>query len=85
MEDHVHRPIDVDVLGDVVVDELEARVAEQVSDVAAVPGREIVEGDDLVALADQPIRQMRSDEPCPTRDDDPPHAHSARTAGRPMA
>ena len=85
VEDRVDRAVDVDVVGDVVLDEVEAPVAEQVGDVARMAGRQVVERDDVVAIGQQPVRQVRADEAGPAGDDDAPHAQSPRTAGRPTA
>ena len=43
---------------DVVPQKLEAAVIEQMSDVAARPGEEIVDAEHLVILGKQPLAQM---------------------------
>jgi hypothetical protein len=57
----VHRAVDVDVVGDVVLDELEIQ-ASQVSDVGNVSGQQVVDPDNAVALLEQGLGQVRSDE-----------------------
>jgi len=54
--------LDDDRLGDVVAEQLEAMVVEQVIDVAALPGEEVVEAQDLVPHAEQTLAQVRADE-----------------------
>ena len=69
MQHVVHRPFDVDVVGDVVLDELEVAVA-QMRDVRDVAGQQVVDADDRVAAIEQRFREMRADEPGGTGDDD---------------
>ena len=45
-----------------MADELERRVAEQMGDVAPGAGVEVVDAQHLMALADQPLAQMRAQE-----------------------
>ena len=49
-------------LGDVVAQQLEARVADQRYDVVARAGEEVVEAEHLVAVGEQPFAQVRADE-----------------------
>jgi len=46
-----------------VPDEFEARVLEQVFDVALVAGKEVVQAEDFLAPREQPVAQVRADEP----------------------
>ena len=57
----VHRSVDVDVVGDVVLDELEVAIA-QVRDVGDVAGQQVVDADDRVAAIEQRFGEMRADE-----------------------
>ena len=73
MQHVVHRPVDVDVVGDVVADELEIAIA-QVRDVGEVAGQQVVDADDRVAAIEQRFREVRSDEAGGAGDDDAWHA-----------
>jgi hypothetical protein len=55
-------------LGDVVSQQLEAEIVEQVENVFAPAGEEVIEAKHLVALADEPLAKMRANEPRATRD-----------------
>src|SRR6185369_17094888 len=50
-------------LGDVVTQQLEALIVEQVKNVFAPAGEEVVEAEHLVAFADESLTKMRSDKP----------------------
>jgi hypothetical protein len=65
----IDRPVDVDVVGDVVLDELEVAVRE-VRDVGVSPGQQVVDADDRIAAVEQRFREVRSDEPGSAGDDD---------------
>jgi len=62
VQHEVHRAVDVDVVGDVVLDELEIRVARQMRDVADVAGEQVVDADDGIPAIEQRLGQVRSDE-----------------------
>ncbi len=59
---------------DIVPDELELRVPEQVGDVLGRAGDEVIDRDDLVALGEEPIAEVRPDEPGSAGDE---RAHKA--------
>ncbi len=61
----IEDPVDLrqEGLSDVVADEFEGRIADEMFDVSAMAGEVVVEADDLVARVDQPITQMRPEEP----------------------
>ena len=63
------------LLGDVVAHQLEAVVVEQVLDVGARAGEEVVEADDLVAFVQQPLAQVRAEETRATGDQNSPSRH----------
>ena len=71
MQDGVDAPVDVDEVGDVVLDEPEALVARQVRDVVGVAGDEVVHADDRVALREEAVAKMRAEEPRPAGDEHP--------------
>ena len=50
--------------------QLEARMTDEVLDVALRAGEEIVEADDLVASLDQPLAQVRADKAGASGDED---------------
>ena len=70
VENPVHRALDVDEAGDVVLDELEGRVADQVGDVVRRPGDEVVHPDHLVPLGDEPVAEMGAQEAGGAGDED---------------
>ena len=74
VEDRVDLAVDVDVLGDVVLDELEALVAGEVADVARVAGEQVVERDDRVPVGQQAVGEMRADESGAAGDQDARHS-----------
>jgi hypothetical protein len=59
-------------LGDIVAHQLEPVVVEQVLDVRAGSGEEIVEADHLVPFLEQPLAEVRSQEPRSSRDENAP-------------
>ena len=69
MQHEVDRAVDVDVVGDVVLDEREVAVGE-VRDVGGVAGQQVVDADDRVVAIEQRFGQMRSDEAGGAGDDD---------------
>ncbi len=69
VQHEVHRARDVEVLGHVVVQELEPVVAEQVLDVVGPAGRQVVEDDHPRPQADQPAGQVGPEEARPPGDD----------------
>ena len=69
MQHEVDRTVDVDVVGDVVLDEREVAVGE-VRDVGRVAGQQVVDADDLVAAIEQRFGEMRADEAGRAGDDD---------------
>ncbi len=54
---------------DGALDKSELRILEKVADVRIAPSRKVVEGGDLVAVADQVIDEVRADEPRPAGDE----------------
>ena len=53
--------LDIEREGHVVAHQLEARVVEQMRDVALGAGEEVVDADDVVAAFEQPVAQMRAE------------------------
>ena len=53
--------LEQDRLDDVVADELEAGMALEMLDVGALAAEEVVQADDVVPVAQQPLAQMRSE------------------------
>jgi hypothetical protein len=51
-----------------VKQEVEMRMDKKVLDILLPPGDEIVEADDLVALRQEAVREMRTQKPRPARD-----------------
>ena len=56
----------------VMLDETELRMMNEVPDILATPGQEVVEADDDRAVADQPVAEVRPDEPRAARDERDP-------------
>jgi hypothetical protein len=63
MEHAVQWPVDVDLVGYVVLDEAEARLILQMRKIRWIAGDEIVHTDDIVAVLEEAIHQMRAKEP----------------------
>ena len=78
VQDGVQGPLDLDEVRHVVQDELEVVVAPQVGDIGGVPGQEVVHPDHAVALGQEPVTQVRAQEPRRARYED------AHARGRPM-
>ena len=72
MQDEVERAIYVDVVGDIVLDKLESRMAEQVGDVLGPAREEVVHADNFVAFFQQQVAKVRPQE---TRAAGNQHAH----------
>ena len=68
MENVIDLVLDQDVTRDVVLDESEILVPAQVRDVRRVPRDEVIDRNDSMTLGEQPVRQMRAEEPRSTRD-----------------
>src|SRR5271166_1906035 len=54
-------------MADIFLDELKARIVPQVLDVGEAAGQQIVRGHNRIALAQQPVAQVRSQKARPTR------------------
>ena len=69
MKNGVHISFDVNVLAHVVLDERKIRmlVFEQMFDIRPVPGKEIVNAYDIVALSDEFVAQIGADKARSTR------------------
>ncbi len=76
VKDVVEGPVDPDLLGDVVLHELEPRVAD-VLEVRAVAGDEVVHPDDLVTPGEQMVHEMRADETRSAGDESSGHVQYA--------
>ena len=72
VQNEVERAIYVDVVGNVVLNKLESRVAEQVGDVFGPAREEVVHADDFAAFFQQQVAEMRPQE---TRAAGDQHAH----------
>ena len=70
MQDVVHGSVDVDVVGDIVLDELEVGIPRQVRDVGDVAREQVVDADDRVAALQQRLGQVGTDEAGCAGDDD---------------
>jgi hypothetical protein len=62
--------LEKDRVVDVVADELEIRFVEQVGDVVFLAGEEVVEADDVMALGDEAIAEVRAEEAGAAGDED---------------
>ena len=65
----VDRPVDVDVVGDVVLDEHEV-AAREVRDVGEIAGQQVVDADDRAVAVEQLFGQMGADEAGGSGNDD---------------
>jgi hypothetical protein len=61
----VHWSRHVDVVGDVSLHQAERVVLQEVLDVGRRPGQEVVHGQDLVAVGEQPLAQVDPRNPAP--------------------
>ena len=69
VQHEIDRPVDVDVVRDVVLDEREVAVR-QVRDVGGVARQQVVDADDRVAAVEERFGQVRPDEAGRAGDDD---------------
>ena len=69
MQHDVDRPVDVDVVGDVVLDEHEVAAGEM-GDVGEIAGQQVVDADDRTVAVEQCLGQMGADEARGSRNDD---------------
>ena len=70
MKHEVDGAIDMNEVGDVVLDEREV-VTREVRDIREVASQEIVDADNRTALVEQRVREVGSYEACRSRDDNP--------------
>src|SRR5204863_3175529 len=70
MQDVVDGTVDVDVVGDVVLDEREVPVR-QVRYVGRIAGQQVVDSNDRVVAIEECLCEVRSDEPGGAGDDHP--------------
>ncbi len=64
----MHLTGDMEVIGHVVVDQLELLVSEQMGDIGSVPRDQVVDAGDLGARVDEPGADMGAEKPGPTHD-----------------
>ena len=69
MPDEIHRPFEKNKLGNVLLDELEIRIAAEVRDVVHAAGDKIVNADDLVAARNEEVGQVRAEKTGSAGDD----------------
>jgi hypothetical protein len=69
MQHVVDRSVDIDGLGDVVIEKSKRRIVDQVRDVAVTAGQKVIHADHLIAVAQESFAQVRSDEPRSSGDD----------------
>jgi hypothetical protein len=62
MQNDIHRPVDFDRVGDIVPDEREAGVGAKMLDILQASGDQIIDDDDLAAIGQKSIAEMRSEE-----------------------
>jgi hypothetical protein len=70
MQDGIDGTIDCNCLTYVLMDEAKAGMALERSKISAVSGQQVVKPDDLMALGDQPVTHMGSNEPGGAGNDD---------------
>jgi hypothetical protein len=71
MQHVVDQPVHVEWFGNVVDDHPELGIVEQVPDVVRPPGDEVVHAQDGMPLGQEPLAQVRTDEPGPAGDERP--------------
>jgi hypothetical protein len=67
--DEVHGTVEVEILGDVLLDEAEVRVASEVLDIVGGAGDQVVDDDDTVAAGKEDIDEVGAEETGTTGDD----------------
>ena len=82
VQDVVERPVDVDVVRDVVLDEREAVAADEVLDVARDAGDEVVDADDFMAALEEQLAEVRAEEARAAGDERAAHQTRSRTCAR---
>ena len=80
MQDVIHRPLDVDVVRDVQIDETEEWVAD-VRDIVGAARQQVVDADDLAAAPEKRIAKVGADEPGAAGDQDAARAAGSSSAG----
>ena len=60
MQHRIHRAVDVDVVGDIVMDEGKVFVSSEMGDVPGIAGDEIVHRNDRMTLSEKTITEMRA-------------------------
>src|SRR6185436_1852533 len=73
VEHGIDRSFDLERLGDVVVQEVEARSPAQMRDVLRPPGDQVVDADDPVPFGEQPVAEVRAEKTGSSSDHRPLH------------
>ena len=61
MPDEIHRSLEKNKLGDVLLDEFEIRIAAEMRDVVHAAGDKIINADDPVATRQQQVGEVRAE------------------------
>lgn len=69
MKDIIHRPREIDIFADIVPDNLEIPVPGKMRDILLISGEEIIDREHPEPASEEPVAQMRSEEPPAARDD----------------
>src|SRR5262249_25497355 len=77
----VYRSVDQERIGDVVVEQAEARIAAQVIDVRESPGDQVIDADDFMALGQEAIAEMGAEEAGASGNDGTHCAHCSDKSG----
>ena len=72
MQNGVNRAFQIERFTDVVLDRLKGLVVAEMRDVLRLAGHEVVDADDLPAVGQQALGEVRPKEACPACDDSPP-------------
>ena len=65
MEDEIERALDKEIIGDIVVDELEMRIAGEVGDVVGTSGNEVIHDDNVETFRDSRSQKCDPKNPAP--------------------
>src|SRR5438445_13874254 len=68
MQNVIERTLDVDVIGDIVLDEAESAPAQQVLDVGGTSGDEIIHADDFMTALQEQFAEMGAEKAGPACD-----------------
>ena len=58
MQHVIHGAVDLDRLGDIMLDETKSGQVHQMLDIAAAPGQQVIDADHIVAVGEEPLAKV---------------------------